>query len=301
MYDVLILGTGPAAITAAIYTTRYNMKTLVIGKGAGMISHASEVENYPGIYPVTGPDLMNKFIEHAKALNIEITYETITDISKDNDVFTVKTNKGEYKGKTIIYALGGEKRKTGLPEESKYEGKGISYCATCDGFFFKGKDVVVAGGGNGAALTTILLSKIAKKIYLIYRGEKLKAFPSLIERIEKFDNVEIILNSNIVKIKGDNFVSSIIIEDNNGQQREINVNGIFVEYGYNRNSEFAEKIGVELDKPRRIIVKQDMSTNIKGFFAAGDVTNGSDGFGQVITACAEGAIAARSAYNYIIG
>lgn len=300
MYDVIVLGSGPAGLSAAVYSRRYEMKTLVIGKGYGMISEAHEVENYLGFKNISGLELSKKFTEHAKSLGAEIVREEILKVEKKEEGFVVTTENGKYESKTVIYALGGVKRKLGVPNEEKFKGKGISYCATCDAAFFKDKVVAVTGGSDSAAMAALLLSKIAKKVYIIYRRGKLRAFPSLIKKIEEKENVETIFNTIIKEVEGDSSVEKIITENREtGEIKEIKVDGVFVEYGYEPNSYLAEELGVKLSEKGRIVVDENMRTNIEGFFAAGDVTTGSGRFDQVITAAAEGAIAARSAHDYI--
>jgi len=300
MYDVIILGSGPAGLSAAVYSRRYEMKTLVIGKGYGRISEAHEVENYLGFKNISGLELSKKFTEHAKSLGAEIVREEILKVEKNGKGFVVTTENGKYESKTVIYALGGGRRKLGVPNEEKFKGRGISYCATCDAAFFKDKVVAVTGGSDSAAMAALLLSKIAKKVYIIYRRGKLRAFPSLIKKIEEKENIETIFNTIIKEVEGDSSVEKIIIENREtGEIKEIKVNGVFVEYGYEPNSYLAEELGVKLSEKGRIVVDENMRTNVEGFFAAGDVTTGSGRFDQVITAAAEGAIAARSAHDYI--
>ncbi len=300
IYDLIILGAGPAGLSAAIYASRYNLDAIVVGKDMGMITETAEVENYLGLYPVTGLDLAKKFAEHAKKTGTEIIYDAITDVSKLDDNFLVRASKKEFRAKSIIYALGGIKRRLGLKEEEKLIGKGISYCATCDAPLFRDKVVAVAGGANAAAGAAILLSEFATKVYIIYRREKLRATPSLVKRLGGKQNTEVIYSSVIKKVNGKDFVESVNLENlKDNKKSELNLNGIFVEFGSIPNSEFAEKLGVLLTDDKRITVNEDMSTNVKGFFAVGDVTSGSNRFDQIITAASEGAIAADSVYKFL--
>lgn len=299
-YDLLILGSGVAGLSAGIYAARYKLKTLIIGKDMGMAAEAPEIENYPGIYGVSGVQLVKKITEHAREMGAEIIYDEIENIEKIEGGFKVKTSTNEFFGKAIIYALGGMKRKLGLENENNFIGKGISYCATCDSRFFKDKIVAVLGGANSAATTSLLLSKYAKKVYLIHRRESLRADPTLIEKLKEAKNIEIIFNHVVKELKGDKRLEAVILENvATGEKREIKLDGIFVEFGYVPNSFLAEKIGVEICEDGRIKVNEDMSTNIEGFFAAGDITSGSNRLDQIITAAAEGAIAANSAYKYL--
>lgn len=300
VYDLIILGSGIGGLCAAIYSVRYNMDLLVIGRDFGTISNADEVDNYMGFPSISGPELAKKFTEHAEKLGAKIIREEIEDVRKEGKIFVVKTNSKEYKSKTIIYALGGMKRRIGLPEEKRFVGRGVSYCATCDAAFFKGKTVAVTGGGNSAATSALYLSKFASQVYIVYRRDKLRAFPFFVKKVEDDPKIKIIYNSNIVKINGKEKVESAVLKNTKtGEEREIKLDGIFVEFGYEPNSEIAEKLGVEISDDSRIKVKEDMSTNVKGFFAAGDVTTGSNRMNQLITAAAEGAIAAESAYKFL--
>ncbi len=299
-YDLIVLGKGPAGISAAIYAKRYNMKVLVIGSQPSTISESGEVSNYMGYPSISGIELSDKFEEHAKELEIEIITEKITKIEKNKDNFFVFTEQGKYESRTLVYALGGVKRKSGLENEKDFIGRGISYCATCDGAFFKDKIVAVTGGSNSAATSAILLSNIAKKVYVVYRRDSMRCFPFYEKKIRKKENVEVIFNSNIVKIKGDKLLESAVVRNiTTGEETELDLDGIFVEFGYTPNFKLAKEFGVKVNDKGRIIVGDDMSTNIDCFFAAGDVTDGSNSFDQVVTAASEGAIASQSAYKKI--
>ena len=305
-YDVIVLGAGPAGLSAAVYATRYNMSVLVIAKDMGAVAETTDVDNYLGIYPVKGNELISKFNTHATQLGVEIRYEELKSISKTGNNFIVETYDNTYNSKSIIYALGGEKRKLGLKEEKDYVGRGISYCATCDGAFFKDKTIAVVGGANSAVGSALMLANIAKKVYVIYRRTALRAFPALINLVEKKDNIEVIYNAVISKIKGENKVESVDLApfDSNVplEKESIALDGIFVEIGYIPNTAFLEQLNVELDeKTKRVKVNKDMSTTMPGLFAAGDVSSGSNNFDQIITAAAEGAIAAEACYKFILG
>lgn len=299
VYDVIVLGTGPAGLSAAVYATRYNLKLLVIGRGPALMSEASDVCNYLGFPNISGVGMDKAFRDHAEKLGVQIKQETVEAISKEND-FVVRTGQNEYRAKTLIYALGGEKRKMGIPDEQRFVGKGVSYCATCDGAFFRDKNVAVTGGSNSAAMSALVLSDVAKKVYIVYRRDKMRAFPAWVKNIEARDNIEIIYNYLIKKIKGDKLVQGAVLENTKtGEEKELELNGIFVEFGHVPNSGLAKELGVETLENGRIKVSDGMTTNVKGFLAAGDVTSGSNRFDQVVTAASEGAIAADSAYKII--
>lgn len=300
IYDVIILGAGPAGLSAAVYGKRYDLNLIVIGKEAGAISEADEVDNYLGFVHISGMDITKKFTDHAEELGVEIHREEIIKIGRQGDNFIVETDKGNYESRSLVYALGGNKRKLGLPEEKDFVGRGVSYCATCDGAFFRNKTVAVTGGSDSAVMAALLLSRFASQVFIIYRRNKLRAFPVLVKKIENTENIKTIFNSVINEIKGEKLVEKVVIENTKTEEKsELELNGIFVEFGHVPNSGFAESIGVETAEKGRIKVKEDMSTNVKGFFAAGDVTTGSNVFDQVVTAAAEGSVAAESVYKLI--
>ncbi|MCD6368120.1 MAG: FAD-dependent oxidoreductase [Candidatus Aenigmarchaeota archaeon] len=302
IYDLIIVGSGPAGLSASIYSSRYKINFIVIGKDMGVIADAVEVDNYMGFPAISGLELAKKFTDHAEKLGVKIVREEVKSIKKDGEIFVVDTYNNSYKTKTIIYALGGQKRKLGLSEEEKFVGKGISYCAVCDAAFYKDKVVMVAGGGNSAVSSATYLSRLAKKVYVVHRRDKFRAFPHLVKKMTERGNVEIIFDSVIVGVRGKEKVESVIVENVKTKDRkELSVDGIFVEFGYDPNSYLAEDIGVELTEEGRIKVNEDMSTNVRGFFAAGDVTNGSNQLNQLITAASEGAIAASSVYKFLKG
>ncbi|MCD6215936.1 MAG: FAD-dependent oxidoreductase [Candidatus Aenigmarchaeota archaeon] len=296
VFDLIILGAGPAGLSAAIYASRYNLNFLVVRKDKGLASETNEVENYLGIYPVTGLELTNRFETHAKNFGTKIINEEIISIEKKDKAFTVKTINGEYKSRAIIYAVGGKKRKLEVEGEKKFIGKGVSYCATCDAPFFKNKTVGVVGGANAAVEAALLLSEFAQKVYIIYRKDKLRAVPYLVEKIKQRKNIEVLYNNTVKKINGKISVESVKLDN----EKELKMDGLFVEIGHVPNYQLAEKLGVKISEDKRVVVDQNMSTNIAGFFAAGDVTTGSNKFDQIITAAAEGAIAASAAYKFIL-
>ena len=304
-YDVVIIGLGPAGYAAGIYATRFNMKTLLIGKEpGGQVSESYKIENYPGFSAIRGMDLATKFREHAITLGAEIIdFLEVVEIRKTEKGFEVRTEDDNvYSGKTLILATGAKKRKLGLPNEDKLRGRGVSYCATCDAAFFREKIVGVVGGGDSAVTSALLLSEYAKKVYLIYRRErkKMRAMPAWIEKAERNEKIEMIFNSIPRKLKGEEKLESVIF-DRKGEEIEIKMDGLFVEIGTEPETRIAESLGVSLNENGHIKVRENMSTNIPGVFAAGDITTGSNMLAQIITACAEGAIAAESAYRYIRG
>jgi len=302
-YDLIIVGSGPAGYTTGIYATRFNMKMILIGKeSGGQVSESYRIENYPGFSMINGMDLATKFKEHAESLGVEtIDFLEVAGIEKTENGFNVKTEDDiGYFGRTLIFATGAKKRKLGLPNEDKFRGRGVSYCATCDGAFFKDKTVSVIGGGDSAVASALLLSEYAKKVYLIYRREKkkMRAMPVWIERAENNKKIEMIFESVPKELKGEEKLESVIF-DQNGKNIEIKLDGLFIEIGTDPESDLAKKLGVSVNEKGYIEVNRDMSTNVPKVFAAGDVTTGSNMLAQIVTACAEGAIAAESAYKYL--
>lgn len=301
VYDVIIIGVGSAGYAVGIYATRFGLRTLLIGKEpGGQTNEAYEVDNYPGFLNISGIDLMTKFKEHAEKLGAELVVSEAIDVGKKGENFVVKTKDKEHEGKAVILATGSKKRKLGLPKEEEMTGKGVAYCATCDAMFFNDKIVGVAGGGNSAVKSALLLAEYAKKVYLVYRREKkdMRAMPYWVKKAEENDKIEMIFRSVPKEIKGKEKLESVVFEKD-GKDLEIKMDGLFVEIGTDPENSLAKKLGVSLDEQGKIKVEKDMSTNVEGVFAAGDITNGSNGMEQIVTSCAEGSIAAESAYNYV--
>jgi len=299
MFDTIIIGAGPTGMTAAIYASRRMMKVLVISKNiGGQVIWASDIKNYPGIEFVVGVDLINKMSQQVKDLGVDIKIDEIKKISKNSDgSFLVETGKNSYSAKTIIVAMGLEPKQLNLDRENELIGRGISYCANCDGPLFRGKNVAVAGGGNAALDATEVMSKIAEKVYLIYRKPQLKAFESLILAVKNKSNVEIILNSEISKIIGGEKLEKLKIIGNVSQKlRELDIDGLFIEIGHQPKTDVVADL-VERDSLGQIVVDLSGKTSCDGIFAAGDVTQSE--FKQIIIGCGQGAVAALSAYKYL--
>ncbi|MGB9708270.1 MAG: NAD(P)/FAD-dependent oxidoreductase [Candidatus Pacearchaeota archaeon] len=294
MYDLIILGSGPAGMTAALFAARYKLKTLVIGKElGGQANYASVIENYPGIKAISGLALIKIMKEQATTLGVKILEEEIISIIRKKDKFTVMTDKNRYESKALIFALGTERKKLSLPEEAKFIGKGVSYCATCDAPLFKNKIIAVIGGSDSAAMSALLLAKYAKKVYIIYRGKELRAEPLRIAQIKKTKNIEIIYNTEVSKIFGRNFIEGVLLTN----KKKLKVRGVFIEIGNVPSSYLTKKLNLQTDKDGFVLTNNAMETNILGVFAAGDCV--SKKLRQIITAASDGAIAAFSAYKYI--
>jgi len=297
MYDVIIIGAGPAGFTAAIYASRRGLKTLIISKETGgQLIWASVIENYPSFISISSHDLISKFEDQVKNLEVEIKNDEANNIVKlDNNNFKIKTNNDEFEAKAIILCLGLVPRKLEVKGEDKFRGRGVAYCSTCDGPLFKNKIVAVIGGGNSALDSAENLSRIANKVYLIQDLRELTGFEYLKNKIKNNKNIEIIYNAKVKEITGEKRVEKIIIDADNNL-KELLVNGIFIEIGRIPNINIiADKI--KLNENNQIIIDSNGSTNIKGIFAAGDVTNSP--YKQITIACGQGTIAALSAYNYL--
>jgi thioredoxin reductase (NADPH) len=298
VYDLIIIGQGPAGLSAGIYASRYKLKTLILGEEpGGTATHAYKIKNYPGFSSISGMDLMKKFREQINE-SVEIKQEKVIELKEEN-LFVVTTKEGVCKSKTIIVAAGTKRRELNIPGEHEFLGKGVSYCATCDAMFFKDKRVAVIGGNDAAAMSAMLVSEYASKVFIIYRKEKIRAEPAKVAMIEKNQKIKIINNTNVLGIKGNNMVESLVLDKENNGSNELKVDGVFIEIGSVPSTVLTKKIGINLDENGYIIVDGGMNTNIKGVYAAGDITTGSNKFWQIITAASEGAIAAKSAYDFL--
>ena len=303
-YDLIIIGAGPAGLTASIYASRYQIRHLLVGSQlGGTMVWASMIENYPGFSSITGSDLAQQMIEQTKKLGVEIKNTSIMEIKNRESIFELKTENDELiKAKVLIIATGTQRKKLNIPGESEYLGKGVSYCSTCDGAFFKEKIVAVVGGSNAAVTSALHLSSLAQKVYLIYRKKPLRADPIWVGRVQKEPKIEIIYETNVLEILGaDQKVTALKLDKNHQGNNQLKVDGLFIEIGGKPGTELIKNLGVDLDEKGFIKVKPDMSTNIPGLFAAGDVANASGEFQQIVTAAAEGAIVANSVYKLLKG
>jgi thioredoxin reductase (NADPH) len=293
-YDLIVLGGGPTAIGCAIYAARFAMDILIIGKTfGGLIATTHIVENYPAITSISGQGLMEMFREHMNSLNIPYISDEIRTIEKVDDYFELNSFFQKFKAYSICIATGSERKKLGIPGEEDYAGRGVSYCATCDGPFYKDKVVCVIGGSDSAAKEALFLAQNVKKVYIIYRGKEIRAEPINKQRVYDNEKIEIIYKTNIVEIKGETTVSSVVFH--NGEELEID--GVFIEIGSIPNSDLAKRVGVLTNEKGEILINRKSETNIPGIFAAGDVADAP--FKQAITGVSEGVIAAYSAFDYV--
>ena len=305
-YDVIVVGSGAAGCSAAIYATRFNLKTLMFGgtMPGGLITEASDVENYPGYLTINGMQLADNFIQQAVALGAEHKVEAVKSIGKKieagKEVFEVDTGTAVYTSSSVILAMGTHHRKLGVLGEVEFAGRGVSYCATCDGPFYKGKTVVVVGGGNSAVEAAQDLSVHAQKVYIVYRSN-LKAAPIYIDQLRAKKNVVEVAGANVIEIKGSVNVTSVVLDTEFEGSKEIITNGAFIQIGYIPKNDIAKAMGAEITKYGYVKVDAGMGTNIKGLFCAGDLNNSSNMFHQQVTSAADGAIAAQSVYRYLNG
>lgn len=302
-FDVIIVGLGPAAYGAALYTARYMMKTLVIGDTpGGQLTEAGIVDDYLGLIEIQASDMIKIFNKHIEKYNVPVILDSVEKIENSNNEFIVKTKrKGEFKADSVILAIGVKRRKLNVPGEQEFTGKGVSYCSVCDAPLFKNRIVAVVGGGDSALEGAEILSSYATKVYLIHRRDSFRAQPIYVETVKKKPNVEFVLNSVIKEIRGDKIVKQIVVQNlKTGEIKELNVNGVFVEIGFDPPTDFARNNGIETDENGYIKVDEWMRTNIPGIFAAGDCTSMWLGFRQVITAVAQGSVAATAAYRYLM-
>ncbi len=301
MYDIIIVGGGPAGLSAALYAGRYNHSCLVIAgmAGQGSAVNAWLVENYPGYEKTSGPYLLNQMTKQAESAGAKIVQEEASEISRADDIFTVKTQNNSYQGKTLIYATGTKHRQLDLPNEDSLIGKGISYCATCDGPLFKDKIVGIVGGGDASVKAALLLAKFAKTLYLITREKELNAEPGNIKELSDTKTI-LICDTNISELlTQDGRLQGIKITPNYQNQDILNLDGLFVAIGGIPKTDLIDNLGVEKDDCGYISVDDNMATNIEGLFAAGDVTTAYNDFKQMITAAASGAVAVYNAYKYL--
>lgn len=299
MYDLIIIGAGPAGLGASIYASRYKLNHIVLGAEiGGQVIEAWEIENYAGHKSISGRELMGLFQKQSQELGATIVQAMVAKVLRTYDGFEVITEDGKkYESKTIAFALGMKPKKMNIPGEDKFVGKGISYCATCDAMFFRGKDVAVIGGGDSAATAAIHLAEFANSVQLLYKEGTKCWEPAWEQEILKTGKVAAASFDKIVELHGEDKLKGIVYEKAGGEKKEISLDGVFIEIGSVPGVVIAKELGVETDEQGYIIVNQDQSTNVENVYAAGDVTTGSNKFRQIITAVAEGAVASGSIYK----
>ena len=295
-YDLIIIGAGPAGLTAGLYAVRSGLKVGIISKDIGGTANSIlMLENWPG-FKGSGTELMKQFYEQLKTYGLDFIMADVENIEKKGDEFIVKTKNKKLQSRALILATGTKRKELNIPGEEELKGKGVSYCVTCDAFFFKDKIVGVVGGSDCAATSALALSEMVEKVYVIYRGGKLRCEDINSKKLEKRKNVEMIYNAIPKEIIGKEKVESLMIKEN-GKDREVKLDGVFIEIGSIPLTKFVKNLNLKFDKENYVIVDEEMKTSVLGIFAAGDVTHHK--LKQVVVASGQGAIAAKSAYEYL--
>jgi len=302
-YDAIIIGAGPAGLTAGIYLARAREKTLIIdeGTGGGQLKLTHLIENYPGVLSLSGKELADTMREQAKAFDCDIrTSVELTGFDFTQEIKTIELDEEEtISARSIIIAVGGIPRMLGIPSEKKFKGRGISYCATCDGDFFKGKDVITIGGGNSALEESVYLTRFVNSVTIIHQFDYFQAYAAAIEDAKKNSKISFILNTKIKEFLGENTLDKVLIENTvTGEISELKTDGVFIFIGYLPNTKIF-KGHIDMNEAGEIIAGENMETNIKGVFAAGDVRTKK--YRQVVTATSDGCIAALAATEYLSG
>ena len=302
-YDIVIAGQGAAGFAAALYAARYQTKPVVIGETfGGETAIGGSIENYPGYVDIDGFDLMMHFRDQAVKYDVPIVDDKVTKVVGVEGCYEVETEySGMYLTQTVILAVGRERRKIGIANEEEWTGRGVSFCSVCDAPLHKDNVVAVVGGGNAAVEGAILLAKYATQVYLVYRGsEFFRPERIIVDELNRTPNVTQLLETNVVELKGTDGLEGIALDRPLNGSRELTVDGIFIEIGADPRADIPKELGIHLNDEDEVIVDRDMRTNVPGIFAAGDLTNASGDLKQTITAAAQGAIAASTAYKYIM-
>ncbi|HIU74577.1 MAG TPA: thioredoxin-disulfide reductase [Candidatus Pelethocola excrementipullorum] len=301
VYDVIIIGSGPAGLSAAIYAQRAKLSTIIIEANyisGGQVVNTYEVDNYPGLPGISGMDLSTTLREHAEKMGSEFVRDEVLELKLEGGVKTVATKNAQYKAKSILLATGAKHRHLGVPGEQKLSGSGVSYCATCDGAFFKNKTVVVVGGGDVAVEDAIFLARICKKVYLVHRREELRAAKILQDNLFAQENVELVWNSVVTEIQGDFQVKSVTLQNVvTKEDKKLEVDGCFIAVGIIPNSELVQG-QLDLDAGGYVEAGEDGVTSVPGVFAAGDVRTKQ--LRQIITAASDGANCITSVQDYLL-
>jgi len=299
-YDLIIVGSGAAGLSAALYAGRYKMTTLVIeGEFGGETSTAGEIANYPGVKSIDGYDLMKQMREQAEAIGTEIKEGWAKKIEKNGGCFVVSTEKDSFQGHTVILAIGSQRRHLGLPNEKELTGKGVHYCWTCDGPLYGGKTLAMVGGGDSSVKGVNFLAEYAEKIYLVALMDEITAEPINLEQMKKLgDKVEVLLKTEVKELVGKDRLEKLVLSREYNGSKDLVVDGMFIEIGFDPDKTFAEQLGLELDEKGYMKVDNMMKTKVPGIFVAGDSTTHFGRFKQDITAAAMGSVAATSAYEY---
>lgn len=300
IYDVVIIGAGPAGMTAAVYTSRANLSTLMLERGipGGQMANTEEVENYPGFDTILGPELSSKMFEHAKKFGAEYAYGDVAEVIDGKEYKTIKAGSKEYKTRAIIITTGAEYKKMGIPGESELGGRGVSYCAVCDGAFFKNKNLIVVGGGDSAVEEGMYLTRFAEKVTIVHRRDKLRAQKILQDRAFANEKIDFIWNNTVTEINEKNGkVGSVTLTNTvNGSTSEVEADGVFIYIGMNPLTGPFKELGI-LNEAGYIPTNNEMETSVPGIYAAGDVREKT--LRQIVTATGDGSIAAQAVQHYV--
>ena len=298
MYDIMIIGAGIAGLTAAIYGRRAGLTVALLEKNifGGQMVESAEVENYPGVPSTTGPELAAAAYEQAEKLGAEVIYDTCTALERDGSVWNITGASQNYQAKAVIIANGAVHRKLGCDGEERLAQRGVSYCATCDGAFFRGRDVAVVGGGNTALEDALFLANMCSKVYIIHRRDQFRGDKVLVDAVRQRENIQLVLDSQVTRIFGENKVSGAEVTGKNGETKNIDLSAVFVAIGVQPDTEVFASL-VSRDSIGYIIADENGETGIEGLYAAGDCR--AKRLRQIVTAAADGANAAFSAANYI--
>ena len=299
--DLCIIGAGPAGMTAAIYAARYKINQILIGDlPGGLITSAHKICNYPSETEITGMDLAQKMEDHVKNLKVDHRHTTVKNITRKNSGFTIETADNYIiSAKTILLATGTKHRHLELKNERELTGRGISYCATCDGMFYANKTVAVIGGSDAANTSALYLADVAKKVYQIYRGKELRGETAWVDLIKNNPKIEVLLETNIIKLNGEQRLQSLELDKPYNGTSTLKVDGLFVEIGSYPDSGLIKQLQLKTDESGYIQTDATQKTSVQNVWAAGDITTGSNGFRQIVTAEAEGAIAAENIFKHL--
>lgn len=300
-FDLAIIGSGPAGLSASIYASRYGVKNVVVGEiNGGLTTMTHKIGNWLGTQNISGHEFAKNATEHVQSYGAKIIPAKVDQVEKKNGEFSIVLSNGEnIQAETLLLTMGTKRRKLGVSGEKEFEGKGVSYCATCDGFFYKDKTAVVVGGNDSAATAALYLAELAKKVYIVYRKENLRAELTWVQKINDNSKIEVINNTNIKEIKGKEKVEKLVLDSPYKNSDILKMDGVFIEIGAEPNTELVKNFNIEFDEEGYIRIDPDGRTTEKGIWAAGDITNGSDKFQQIITAASEGAIAAHSIHDFL--
>jgi thioredoxin reductase (NADPH) len=296
-FDLAIVGMGPAGLTAGLYACRYNLRSVVFGSSLGQAADASIIENFPGTKSTSGAALLGSMMEQVQSAGAKLDFSNITEIVRNKNGFSLKTDSDVFNAKAVILATGANARKLGVPGEKELFGKGVAYCVTCEAPLFKDKIVGVVGGGDSALTGALMAIQHAKKVFLIHRRNEFRAEPAWQKKVKETKGIDFVLNAVVKKINGTQKVESVTIV-RNGKDEELKLDGLFIEIGHIPSVILAQKLGVRITEKGLVKVDEEMRTNIEGIWVAGDVADTMNNINQIITACASGAIAANSVFSY---